>query len=106
MQRLVSTFQTWRFRPQQKRQTKQQRKAPKKFEGAELQALLDEDSTQTLKQLAKALGVDQGTISRRLYAISKIQKEGKWVPYELKERDIEILCDRFKKKVIFASHCY
>ena len=70
-----------------------------------MQALLDEDSTQTLKQLAKALGVDQGTISRRLHAIGKIQKEGKWVPYELKERDIErrkttceILFDRFKRK--------
>ena len=36
-------------------------KPPKKIEDAELQALLDEDSTQTLKQLAKALGVDQGT---------------------------------------------
>ena len=77
----------------------------KKFEDAELQALLDEDSTKTLKQLAKALEVDQGTISRRLHTIGKIQKEGKWLPYELKERDIEtrkttceILFDRFKKK--------
>ena len=50
---------------------------PKKFEDAELQALLDDDSTQTLKQLAKALRIDQGTISRRLHAIGKIQKEGK-----------------------------
>ena len=49
----------------------------KKFEDAELQALLDDDSTQTLKQLAKALSIDQGTISRRLHAIGKIQKEGK-----------------------------
>ena len=80
-------------------------KPPKKFENAELLALLGEDSTQTLKQLAKALGVDQGTISRRLHAIGKIQKEGKWVPYELKETDIErgkttceILFDRFKRK--------
>ena len=51
--------------------------------------MLNEDSTQTLKQLAKALRVDQGTISRCLHAIGKIQKEGKWVPYELKEKDIE-----------------
>ena len=50
-----------------------------------MQALLDEDSTQTLKQLAKALEVDQVNISRRLHAIGKIQKEGKWAPYELKE---------------------
>ena len=90
-------------------------KLPKKFEHAELQALLpllDEDSTQTLKQLAEALGVDQGSISGRLHAIGKIQTEGKWVPYELKERDIErrkntceILFNRFER-VIFASHCY
>ena len=76
----------------------------KKFEDAELQALLDEDSTETLKQLAKALGVDEGTISRRLHATAKIQKEEKLVPYELKERDIErrkttceILFDRLNK---------
>ena len=43
----------------------------------------------TLKQLAKALGVDQGTISRSLHVIEKIQKEGKWVPYKWKESDIE-----------------
>ena len=61
-------------------------KPPKKFEDSELQALLDEDSTQTLKRLAKALGVDQVTITRRLHAIGKSQKEGKWVLYELKER--------------------
>ena len=80
-------------------------KPPKKFEDAEVQALLDEDSTQTLKHLAKAFRVDQGNISRRLHAIGKIQKEGKWVPYELKERDIErrkttceILFDRFERK--------
>ena len=80
-------------------------KPTKKFEGAELQALLDEDSSQTLKKLPEALGIDQGTISRRLHAIGKIQKEGKWVPYELIERDIErgkttceILFDRFTRK--------
>ena len=42
-------------------------------------ALLDEDSTQTLKQLAKALGVDQGTISRRLHAVlerSRMKENG------------------------------
>ena len=87
-------------------------KPPKKFEDAELQALLDEDSTRTLKKLATALGVDQGTIFRLLHTIRMIQEEGKLVPYELKERDIErrkttceILLDRFKR-VIFASHCY
>ena len=68
---------------------KDREKPPKKFKDSELQALLDEDSTQSLKQLPKALGVDQGTISRCLRAIGKTQKEGKWMSYELKERDIE-----------------
>ena len=54
-------------------------KPTKKIEDAELQALLDEDSTQIPKQLAKAFGVDQGIISRCLHAIEKIQKKGKWV---------------------------
>ena len=48
-------------------------KPPKKFEDAELQALLDEDLTQTLKTLE----VDQGTISIHFHAIGKIQNEGK-----------------------------
>ena len=80
-------------------------KPSEKFKDAELQALLDKDSTQTLKQLVKALGVDQGSISRRLHAIGKIHKKGKCMMYELKQRDIEertttceILVDRFKRK--------
>lgn len=42
-----------------------------------------------LKQLAEALNVVQSTISERLHTLGNIQKEGKWVPHELKERDIE-----------------
>ena len=80
-------------------------KLPNKFEGAEVHALLDENSTQTLKQSTEALEVDQGTISRLLNSIGKIHKEGKSVSYKLKERDIEwqkttceILLDWFKRK--------
>lgn len=58
---------------------------PKKFEDAELQALLDEDSAQTLQELAEALNVGKSTVSDRLRAMGKIQKEGKWVPHELSE---------------------
>ena len=62
----------------------------KKFKDADLQALLiDKDSTQTLKQLAEALNVAKATISERLHALGKIQKEAKWVPYKLKEKYIE-----------------
>ena len=98
---MVSTFKSADF----DLSNKDRGKPPKKFEDAELQPLLDEDSTQTLKKLAKALRVDQGTISRRLHATGTIEKEEKWVPYELKERDIErrkttceILFDCFKRK--------
>ena len=55
-----------------------------------MQSLLDEDDAQSQEQLAEELNVDQATISRRLQALGKIRKEGKWVPHELKERDIHV----------------
>jgi histone-lysine N-methyltransferase SETMAR len=84
---------------------KERGKPPKKFEDSELQSLLDEDDAQSQEQLAEELNVDQATISRRLQALGKIRKEGKWVPHELKERDIErrlvtceMLLNRFERK--------
>lgn len=78
---------------------------PKKFEDTELQALLDEDAAQTLKQLSHALGVSISTVSDRLHAMGKIQKYGKWVPYELSPEAISnrlnisiSLLERYKKK--------
>lgn len=60
---------------------------PKKFEDFELQALLEENSAQTLKQLAESLNVGKSTISDRLHAMGKIHKEGKWVARELPDSD-------------------
>jgi len=78
---------------------------PKKFEDAELQALLDEDATQTQKQLAEQLNVSRQAISDRLHAMGKIQKCGKWVPHELNERQqenrkttCELLLQRYNRK--------
>ena len=78
---------------------------PKKFENEELKTLLDEDSCQTQDELAKSLGVTQQAISKRLKAAGYIQKQGNWVPYELKPRDVErrfcmseMLLERHKKK--------
>jgi len=61
----------------------------KVFKDAELKALLHEDSCQTQEELAGLLGVTQQTISKRLKAMGMIQKQGNWVPYDLKPRDVE-----------------
>ena len=73
------------FRPQQQRPCK----TTQNFEDVELHVLLDEDLSQTLKQLAEALKVEEGFISRPSYAIRQIEKEEKWVPYELKKTSKE-----------------
>ncbi|GFT40249.1 mariner Mos1 transposase [Trichonephila clavipes] len=59
------------------------------FKDAELEALLDQDSCQTQQELAGSLGVTQQAISKRLKVMGMIQKQGNWVPYELKPRDVE-----------------
>lgn len=87
--------------------------AEKKFEDTELEALLDEDPCQRQEELAETLGVDQSTVSRRLKQLGMIQKQGNWVPYELKPRDIErrfftlrTAAQATKKKRFSASNCY
>lgn len=61
----------------------------KKFEDADLEALLNEDSSQTQNELAMRLGRSQQAISHRLNELGMIRKVGNWVPYELKPRDVE-----------------
>ncbi|GBP04117.1 Mariner Mos1 transposase [Eumeta japonica] len=63
--------------------------ALKKFEDEKLEELLDENRCQTLTELGKTLQVDESTVSKRLKVLGKIQKQGHWVPYELKPRDVE-----------------
>ncbi|KAG5321300.1 MOS1T transposase, partial [Pseudoatta argentina] len=65
--------------------------APKKFQDKELEQLLDEDPSQTLSELGKILQVDESSVSKRLKGLGMIQKQGHWVPYELKPRDVERL---------------
>ncbi|UYV75050.1 SETMAR [Cordylochernes scorpioides] len=64
-------------------------KPHQKFEDAEQQALLDEDSTQTQKKLAKQLQVSQGAVSLRLNSLRMTQKLSRWVPHELSESQQE-----------------
>jgi len=74
----------------------------KVYEDAELQALLDEDSCQTQKEFAIMLGVTQQTISCRLKSLGMIQKQGNWVPYEMKPRNVE--CRFFTCEMLLARH--
>ncbi|UYV83676.1 SETMAR [Cordylochernes scorpioides] len=84
---------------------------PIKFEEAELEALLDEDSSQTQEELAETLGVTQQAISNRFKVMGMVQKQGNWVPYELKPGNIErrictceLLLKRQNRKGFFASN--
>lgn len=79
---------------------------PKKFEDEELEELLSEDSSQTQEELANSLGVTQQVISHRLKALGMVQKQGHWVPYELKPRDVErrTAPSTAHKKGFFASY--
>lgn len=78
---------------------------PKKFEDEELETLLDEDPCQTQDEIAETLGVDRTTVAKRLKALGMVQKQGNWVPHELKPRDVErrflmseMLLQRHKRK--------
>ncbi|KAG5315573.1 MOS1T transposase, partial [Pseudoatta argentina] len=75
--------------------------APKKFQDKELEQLLDEDPSQTLSELGKILQVDESTVSKRLKGLGMIQKQGHWLPYELKPRTTASTAE---KKRFFASH--
>jgi len=81
----------------------------KKFE---LEALLEEDQNQTQEELAESLGITQQVVSIRLRAMGMIQKQGNWMLYELKPRDVEKrfftyeqLIQRQQRKGFFASDC-
>ena len=50
---------------------------------------MNEDSCQTQKELAFTLGMTQQTISYRLKSLGMIQKQGNWIPYESKPRNVE-----------------
>lgn len=74
---------------------------PKKFEDEELEELLNEDSCQTLQELATSLAVDLSTVSKRLKTLGMTHKQGYWVPYELKPRDMErrsLICELLLKR--------
>jgi histone-lysine N-methyltransferase SETMAR len=77
----------------------------KVFEDQDLEALVAEDPCQTQTELAKSLNASQSAICRRLKAMGKVYKVGRWLPHELKVKDMErrkvtceILLARQKRK--------
>jgi len=77
----------------------------KKFEDAELQVLLDENSTRTLKELAEA---SNKSVFNCLHIMGQIQKESKWIPhkFELAIKNRLIICTSFssQKEAVFVSN--
>ena len=72
------------------------------YEYAELESLLDEDSSQTQEALALTLGVTQPVILHRLKPIGMIQKQENWVPHELTPRNAERRF--FTREMLLAMH--
>ena len=52
-----------------------------------MQALLDEDNSQTQKQLAEQLGVCQQAVFYRLRDMEENKKTGGWVAHELNDNE-------------------
>ena len=47
------------------------------------------DPYQMQEELASALGVTLQAVFKRLHVLGMIKKQGTWVPYDLKPRDVE-----------------
>lgn len=60
---------------------------PQEMKSDNLEALLQEDCTQSCAELSRRLHVSRTTVLRRLHEMGKIIKEGKWLPYELSENN-------------------
>lgn len=56
---------------------------PREFENDELEALLYENSCQTLSELVESLEVDHTTVSKHLKILGMIQKQCHWLQYQL-----------------------
>ena len=88
----INTFEYWfrRFKSGDVDTSDKKREGrPVKFEDTELEALLHQDSCRTEEELADTLRLTQQAISNRLKVMGMVQKQGYWVPHELKPRDVE-----------------
>ncbi|GJQ68941.1 hypothetical protein Trydic_g6127 [Trypoxylus dichotomus] len=75
----------------------------KKYEDVEMQLLLDEDDSQTQKQLAKKLGFSQQAISNRLRKMGKIQKTDRWIPHGLNDLFSKCQAQKIDPGALFTS---
>uniref|UniRef100_A0A1I7XPH6 HTH_48 domain-containing protein n=1 Tax=Heterorhabditis bacteriophora TaxID=37862 RepID=A0A1I7XPH6_HETBA len=73
-------------------------RTPETSKTGALEALLDENPSETQEELAEQLGVDKATVSRRLHEMGKIRELEKWVPHELSE-------DSIGASSTYASRC-
>ena len=78
---------------------------PRRIEIEELKALLDQDPSLTLENLARSLNVDESIVTKWLISVGYIHKEGNWVPHLLNDKDAgrrlmacEMLLQRHKRK--------
>ncbi len=78
---------------------------PLKADDDLLEELLEEDPRRSTRELAFEMSVSQSTVSRRLEALGKVHRVGKWVPHRLSEINIAqrlsicvSLSSRYKKK--------
>ena len=71
------------------------------FEYSELETLHGDDSCQTQEELSESLGVTQQAILKHPKAMGMIQKQGYWVQYELKLKNVEqrfFTCEQLLQK--------
>ena len=52
-----------------------------------LEAALKEDPSQTLRELGNRLGFSHTAIEKRLHALGKSNRSGKWIPHELSDEN-------------------
>jgi len=80
----------------------------KKFEDAELQTLLDENSVRTFEELAEALNVGKSTIFDRLYTMGDSkgrQMSSIWIGYSKSFNYLHFIAFSSQKDAIFVSNC-
>ena len=98
---MVPAFQTWWLRHKTRTW-----KTAKKFEDVKLQALLDEDYSQTQKLLVEQLCFNQQTVTDWLREMGWIQKRVSWKANGKSQKHMWHFARSVQKEVVFASHSY